>query len=467
MVLYDAANLLTLVETQWSLNTYTATSTNPPNGEVTYNENLNTLSTSGNGVPSTGWTNPSGGGTSEPFTIGYEGYQDAFVNLSTPMAVSGITSFSFQGMVPNNGGTGGVMYGVLVFTDATTAQTAVQNIPADGNFHTFTFGPTSAFITGLPAGKTVATVYIYANNYTYGTVTVEGVSLNGVLVQVGLRLQIDEYDPMHPEYQIVFLNRPERITPIAPNVIKHEQSVGIEFYMKLNNYLPDDIENVWRPLILSVKNELTRIMNTFRFNGLGNGSTINHSSWKDSKFPHGFAMDADPISLSSTMTVEIVWYEALNGDEIGMRVVALDIFGNSLMGLLNLTWVDTDPWVQLQVPKGPMLEQHLLGPHVSGTFDAHDWHSIYALLYNTAIPENPSYKPVNADGSKTAFSTNPSSSEFTIYIQDNEGNTNGFQFVNVRIKTVQLDPATVLAVQPLNWTIKFMADYVYPIPPIL
>jgi hypothetical protein len=236
--------------------------------------------------------------------------------------------------------------------------------------------------------------------------------------------------------------------------------------MKLVNYQPDDIEAVWRPLILAVKNELTRIMNTYRFNGLGNGTTINHSDWKDSKFSHGFGQDADPINLSSTMTLEIVWYEALSADEIGMRVTALDIFNVPLLGLLDLTFVDTDPWVKLQVPKGPLLEQHLLGPHMEGRFTCHDWHSLWSLLYNTAIPENLSYKAINTDNSKTVFGTNPANPEFVIYIQDQNGNTNGFQFINVRIQSVELSRATVLGTEPLNWTVKWMADYIYPIPPI-
>jgi hypothetical protein len=318
------------------------------------------------------------------------------------------------------------------------------------------------------------------NQWSLNTVTYISTNPNGTFTYsenlsttsnpAGLRLQLDEYDPMHPEYQIVFLNRSERITPVAPNVIKHEQVVGVEFYMKLINYLPDDIEAVWRPLILAVKNELTRIMNTYRFNGLGNGTTVNHSDWKDSKFPHGFAIDKDPINFASTMTIEIVWYESLNGDEIGMRVTALDIFGRPLLGLLDVSWSDMDPWVKLQVPKGPLLEQHLLGPHIDGSFTCHDWHSLYALLYITPITENPSYMAINADGSKTVFNTSASSNypnDFVVRIQDQNGNVNSFAFVDLRIQTVGPSRASVLGMTPISWEVKFMADYLYPIPPIL
>ena len=37
--------------------------------------------------------------------------------------------------------------------------------------------------------------------------------------QADLYLQLDEYTPVQPDYQIVFINTPERVMFVAPNVI--------------------------------------------------------------------------------------------------------------------------------------------------------------------------------------------------------------------------------------------------------
>jgi len=487
MVLYDANDIKTLVTNQWSLNTFTASSTNPVNGgPLTFNENLATIASSPNQV-----INPS-------FESGSTGWSLSGASVSTGEAHTGTHSLNFnQSNQATQNFTG-------IPVSSITSPITYWTYPTDSSCSIFfkvsysdstsqTFGgllsspnswtQQSISVGSLSAGKTITSIEIFSGASS-DPVYVDDVAIN-FNIPVGLRLQIDEYDPMHPEYQIVVLNRPERVTPVAPNVIKHSQVVGVEFYMKLNNYLPDDIENVWRPLILAAKNELTRIMNTYRFNGIGYGTgigdstyavTINHSDWKDSKFPHGFAGDVDPINFVSTMSIELVWYESLNGDEIGMRVTALDLFPNSeayptngggpLLGLLDVTWEDTDPSVKLQVPKGPLLEQHLVGPHVEGKITCHDWHSLYTLLYNTPIPENPSYKPINTDNSKTVFSTNPANPEFLVYIQDNYGKVDSFQFTNVRIQKIRFSRGSVLGLDPLNWEISFMADYLYPVPPI-
>ena len=283
-----------------------------------------------------------------------------------------------------------------------------------------------------------------------------------------LYLQLDEYTPVQPDYQIVFINTPERVMFVAPNVIKHEMDVTVQVYQKLPHYQNDDIETTYRPRQLAMKNELTRIMNTYRFNTIAQGVTINHSSWRDSKFPHGLGSEAEPISFLSTMSVQIHWYEVVSGDatEIGIRVAEVSIMGGDLLGVMGVDWKDTDPWVMLQVPKGPVLEQHLLGPHVEGSITCHDYHSIYTQLQTIPIVVAGTQYPVNTDNSKTVFSTNPTSSQFTIYLEDAYGNVNQFQFVNVRIRTIELTGATTTGMSPISWTIMFMADYIYVVPPI-
>ena len=283
-----------------------------------------------------------------------------------------------------------------------------------------------------------------------------------------LYLQLDEYTPLQPDYQIVFINSPERVMFVAPNVIKHEMDVTLQVYQKLPHYQNDDIETTYRPRQLAMKDELTRIMNTYRFNTIAQGVTINHSSWRDSKFPHGLGSEAEPISFLSTMFVQIHWYEVVSGDatEIGIRVAEVSIMGGDLLGVMGVDWKDTDPWVMLQVPKGPVLEQHLLGPHVEGTITCHDYHSIYTQLQTIPITIGGTQYPVNIDSSKTVFNTVNNGlpepyPQFSIFMEDAYGDIIEYQVVNARIRNIELTRATTTGMSPISWTIRWMADYLY------
>lgn len=275
----------------------------------------------------------------------------------------------------------------------------------------------------------------------------------GTLIMV-----LDEYDPNNPQNELVFITRPENIIHIAPNVIKHEQSVIIEYYTKLVNYNPDDIYDTIRPNLLTVKEELTRILNTYRYDSIADGVTINHSAWRDAKFPHGYGGDLEPISFLTTMEVQLHYYEAIDGTEVGTRVSEVKILGSDLLGVTDVDWGDTDPWVKLQVPKGPLLEQHLLGPHIDGKIVCHDWNSIYTQLYTIPISAGGNTYPVNSDNSKTKFST--TSVQFSIFMEDASGNIAQFDFNTVRIKRIILDRGSTSGTFPTSWIIEWMAETV-------
>jgi hypothetical protein len=151
--------------------------------------------------------------------------------------------------------------------------------------------------------------------------------------------------------------------------------------------------------------------------------------------------------------------------DIGTRIAYIQIMGSNLLGAMDSDWDDTDPWVELQVPKGPILEQHLLGPHMMGKFTTHDFHSLYNLLYT--IPINgvgTNLYPVMVDNSKTLFSTNPASPQLVIAMEDSSGNIDVYNFINVRIKKIRQIRATTSGTQPVQWEVTFMADYIYPVP---
>ena len=118
-----------------------------------------------------------------------------------------------------------------------------------------------------------------------------------------LFINIDEYDPRVPVYQIVIKNRPLRPEYLAPNCIKLEQELLIELHVRPVRFDPDTIGN-FRTIWKNIKGEVTRILNKYRFDSVGN--TIDMTTWVDSKVPHGFDQSADPLEIVSTLTLHII-----------------------------------------------------------------------------------------------------------------------------------------------------------------
>lgn len=144
-----------------------------------------------------------------------------------------------------------------------------------------------------------------------------------------------------------------------------------------------------------------------------------------------------------------------------IKVKKVTILNIDLLGLIDATWIDTDPWVKVEIPKGPIVKQNLIGPTVYGEITTHDYTSLHKCLYETEIPENPEHYPINVDNSKTKFSTEPSNPEFIIILKDNEGIEHIYNFYNVRIQTTELEKTPTSGLKEGIWHIKFMADYYY------
>lgn len=134
---------------------------------------------------------------------------------------------------------------------------------------------------------------------------------------------------------------------------------------------------------------------------------------------------------------------------------------------MDIKWGDMDPWVMLQVPKGPLLEQHLLGPHIDGTITTHDFRSLYEVLYTIPIVPDGNQYPINGDMTKIKFSTVPESPQFVVTMKDVLGNSYTHDFFNVRIRKVELQQADTSGLVPVTWVIHWMADYIYTAPPTM
>ena len=273
-----------------------------------------------------------------------------------------------------------------------------------------------------------------------------------------LKLVLDEYDPRVPNYQIVFINRPARTFFVSPNVVKHEQDVVLEVHVKLKHYEPTDLLTQREEEFKIIKGELSRIFNTYRYDNVGN--ILNMSSWVDAKLPHGLGDDREPIEFISRLTVEISYYESIDDSLVGIRVASVNIMGTDLLGLIDCKWEDTNPWVEIQVPKGMIIEQHLLGPQINIEVSTHDYESLHTALYT--IPITGIIYPINVDNTKAEFSTDiPDTPQFIVTMKDNEGTSRVFNFFNVKVKTIELSKSTSSGKEELIWVVKLMADYVY------
>jgi hypothetical protein len=302
-------------------------------------------------------------------------------------------------------------------------------------------------LTGITSKRIIAVAFWSSDP---AEVRVESLVIN---ITGELFLALDEYNPTHPKYQIVFVNKPQRNIYITTGVSKKEQVVTMELHVKTPYYKPTALDT-FRETFLAIKDEVDRIMEEFRFDTLG--SIINMSGWVDAKLPHGYSNTKEPLELVSKFTIEISYYVSIDGANIGNRVKSVNVLDQPLLGLINASWDDKDIWVELQVAKGPLLNQQLLGSQVYITIQTHDYPSLYTCFYATAITTG--HYPINSDGSRTKFSA--SGDKFDIVLGDMDGVNQTFNFYDVRVVSINLEKASVSGLQETVWTIKLKARVV-------
>jgi hypothetical protein len=305
----------------------------------------------------------------------------------------------------------------------------------------------------------------------------------------GFNIQLDEFNTLYPRYQLVLINGGLKSTIVAPYVYKMEQSVMLDLHVRPVRNDPDSTIPNQRAIFEAMKVEIQNILTANQFNALFNDtqdpllddtiggsptttyySVIEQKSWSPSKIPHGFGKQKDPLEMTARLSVVVTYYLA-NGAAVNIssRLVSVSILNNSLTGLVDGDWEDMDQWVQIKIPKGPVIEQGLIGPHVDGIIRTADFRSLQTCLMGTEIPENLGHYPINIDNSKTLFSTTiPSSPEFIMTLQDTyasgaspSANFLIFNFYNVRIKQIKMVKADIKGTNPIIWEIHFMSDYYY------
>lgn len=139
-----------------------------------------------------------------------------------------------------------------------------------------------------------------------------------------------------------------------------------------------------------------------------------------------------------------------DGEETSLvaRVESVQVKDVTLKGVQTATWRDSDPWVQIPIPAGPMLHHHLKPNLIEGTITCYDATTIWEAFYTSGIINE-------STGEKTKFSTD--GTEFIITLKDIEGNNLVFSFYDVRITTIDLANAELESGGEGLWTIRFTA----------
>ena len=293
-------------------------------------------------------------------------------------------------------------------------------------------------------------------------------------------LQQDEYQGMNPLYQIVFITKPTKTIFLAPNVYRIDQEINLELHVRPVRYDPVTIVTQ-RAIFESIKVEIQRIFDTYRFNSLflktdttnpcftvttTYVSTIDMKNWVNNRLPRGYGKGKEPLEFVANMALVVTYYEA-DGDTVpvGTRVTSISVLSQTLKGVVDVDWIDTEPWVKIEIPAGPIIEQNLIGTHVEGMITCRDYRSINTCFMTTAISTNAGHYPINSDGSKTSFSI--SGNEFSVTLQDSTPQVSTsatallvYNFYNVKVKTLRLNKAGTSGIKESIYEISFMADMV-------
>ena len=393
-------------------------------------------------------------------------YEDGvgFYQTFAGITVASIATFSFY-LLGYGGGNNPVTC-TVTYSDATTS--------------THAFSPNSSdtwllcsMLPYLTAGKTITKITFTST--PAGPTYLDDVSILNTTV-AGLLLQQDEYQGSNPLYQLVFITKPEKSVLLCPNVYKIDQEIAIELHVRPVRYDLTTIQ-AQRVIFENIKQEVQRIFNAYRYNSLfvqtNNDtstttyvSTIDMKSWANNRLPRGYGRQKENLEFVANMTIVVTSYEA-DGDTVpvGTRLVSISILSQSLKGLIDIDWDDTEPWVKIEIPAGPIIEQNLIGTHVEGTITCRDYRSINNCLMNTAISTNAGHYPINSDGSKSSFSI--SGNEFAVTLQDITPQVSTaatallvYNFTNVKIKKLHLNKAGASGSKEPVWEILFMADKV-------
>ena len=138
------------------------------------------------------------------------------------------------------------------------------------------------------------------------------------------------------------------------------------------------------------------------------------------------------------------------------RLANITILGNIVRGITLADWIDNNPWVQIEIPSGPIIYQHLIGTRVDITIDFYDPKSLFECLFNTTI-DGVHYPVASNNFTKYTFSTN--GTQFSMCFRTNLGETITFNFFNVKVKQISMPRILTDGKTISPWKVTFFSDY--------
>lgn len=138
-----------------------------------------------------------------------------------------------------------------------------------------------------------------------------------------LLVQLDEYNPIHPSFQLVVINRPTRTRFIAPNLVRIDQDMLLDLHLKFIRYDPATVSTL-RTTYENLKTYIKAALNKYRFDSLFSvtdtcdpcfpftywlNTTINIGAWTNVPVPHGYGRQREPLEIVSRLTLSVIYYE--------------------------------------------------------------------------------------------------------------------------------------------------------------
>jgi len=137
---------------------------------------------------------------------------------------------------------------------------------------------------------------------------------------------------------------------------------------------------------------------------------------------------------------------------IAHRITGVTVGTLSLSNVQSVTWKDSNPWVDIDIPGSNLgVHHHLRSNLVVGEIICLDIATIWTCFYGQDYV-------TESTGEKTVFSLN--GQEFVVNMTDTAGYTLTFNFYDVRVTTIEPHGSIREVGSETPWIIKFTADKV-------
>jgi len=268
-----------------------------------------------------------------------------------------------------------------------------------------------------------------------------------------LTFKFDEFDLKNPNLQILLTNLPDKKSFVMEGLQKVEHQCRITIFMKPIKYDETSIETL-KTTFLNMKTEIDRIINNEMFSI---SSYLTFSGWDDKgSINVGRGILITPFQSQQTITCYYyIFAGEVDSTSIPVRVskITIGITAESetnydWIGITDMKWEDSDPWVMIGIAAGPATFQHVNSIYVKGEITVKDLAAMNEALFGTEIDVD-NHCAIESDGTKWRIGY------FNAQITTNTGTFNVL-FSVVRIQSVHL--TKVKLGEESAFIIKFIAN---------